>query len=170
MKSKVIIVGAAGRDFHNFNVYFRDNDRYEVVAFTAAQIPDIDDRRYPASLAGSLYPEGIPIKSQDVLKSLIKEHGVNQIIFCYSDVPHQGVMDLASQVLAWGADFRLMGTEATMLKSNKPVVSICAVRTGCGKSQTTRRVAEVFKEMNKKVAIIRHPMPYGELAKQAIQR
>jgi predicted GTPase len=170
MKSKVVIIGAAGRDFHNFNVYFRDNDQYEVVAFTAAQIPDIEGRSYPASLAGKLYPAGIPIRAEEELEQIIKENGINQAVFSYSDVPHQTVMDLASRVLAWGADFRLMGTDATMVKSTKPVVSICAIRTGCGKSQTTRRVAEVLKEMGKKVAVIRHPMPYGDLEAQAVQR
>jgi predicted GTPase len=170
MSKKIIIIGAAGRDFHNFNTYFRDNDDYEVVAFTAAQIPDIEGRRYPAALAGKLYPNGIPIEPEEDLKQLISKHGVQQCVFSYSDVPHQVVMDIASKVLAWGSDFRLMGCDATMVKSSKPVVSICAVRTGCGKSQTTRRVAEVLKDMGKKVAIIRHPMPYGDLEAQRVQR
>jgi predicted GTPase len=170
MSKKIIIIGAAGRDFHNFNTYFRDNDDYEVVAFTAAQIPDIEGRRYPAALAGKLYPNGISIEPEEDLQQLINKHGVQQCVFSYSDVPHQFVMDIASKVLAWGSDFRLMGCNATMVKSSKPVVSICAVRTGCGKSQTTRRVAEVLKDMGKKVAIIRHPMPYGDLEAQRVQR
>ena len=170
MSTKVIIMGAAGRDFHNFNTYFRDNDKYEVVAFTATQIPDIEGRLYPASLAGSLYPKGIPIKPEEQLEELIKKHDIEQVIFAYSDVPHHVVMDKASKVNAWGADFRLMGTENTMVKSTKPVVSICAVRTGCGKSQTTRRVVEVLNRLGKKCAVIRHPMPYGDLAAQRVQR
>ncbi|HUX08687.1 MAG TPA: cyclic 2,3-diphosphoglycerate synthase [Acidobacteriota bacterium] len=170
MSINVIIMGAAGRDFHNFNVYFRDNEKYNVVAITATQIPDIEGRRYPAALAGNLYPDGIPIESEDKLEELIRKHNVEQVVFAYSDVPHQTVMDIASRVLAWGADFRLMGTEHTMVKSTKPVISVCAVRTGCGKSQTTRRVAKVLKSFGKKIAVIRHPMPYGDLEKQRVQR
>ncbi len=170
MSINVIIMGAAGRDFHNFNVYFRDNERYRIVAFTATQIPDIEGRRYPASLAGKLYPDGIPIEAEDKIEELIREFNVEQVVFSYSDVPHQVVMDIASHVLAWGADFRLLGTDHTMVKSTKPVISVCAVRTGCGKSQTTRRVAEVLKSFGKKIAVIRHPMPYGDLEKQRVQR
>jgi len=170
MKQKVIIMGAAGRDFHNFNTYFRNNDSYEVVAFTATQIPNIDGRKYPASLAGELYPQGIPIYDEKDLVSLIKEHGVNQVVFAYSDVSHNTVMAKASTALAAGADFRLMGPDATMIESTVPVVAVCAVRTGVGKSQTTRKVAKVLKELGKKVVIVRHPMPYGDLEKQACQR
>src|SRR5512137_2749901 len=167
---KVIIMGAAGRDFHNFNTVSRNNDTYEVVAFTATQIPNIDDRRYPPELAGKLYPAGIPIYPESDLERLIKEHNVDQVVFAYSDVPHEYVMHKASQVLAAGADFRLIGPKETQIKSSKPVVSICAVRTGAGKSQTTRRVSEILKAMGYKVAAIRHPMPYGDLVKQAVQR
>jgi predicted GTPase len=167
---RTIIMGAAGRDFHNFNVFFRDNADYDVVAFTATQIPDIEGRTYPKELAGKLYPKGIPIYAEDDLLKLIKEHNVQQVIFAYSDVPHEVVMHKASLVLAAGADFRLMGTGSTQIKSTKPVVSICAVRTGSGKSQTTRRVSLILREMGFKVAAIRHPMPYGDLVKQAVQR
>jgi predicted GTPase len=163
-------MGAAGRDFHNFNVYFRDKPEYEVVAFTATQIPDIEGRTYPAELAGPRYPRGIPIFAESDLPKLIKEKEANQVIFAYSDVPHEYVMHKASQVLAAGADFRLMGTHATQVKSSKPVVSVCAVRTGSGKSQTTRRVSLILRGMGYKVAAIRHPMPYGDLVKQAVQR
>jgi predicted GTPase len=163
-------MGAAGRDFHNFNVYFRDNPDYEVVAFTATQIPDIEGRTYPVELAGSRYPTGIPIHPESDLISLIQEKKVDQVVFAYSDVPHEYVMHLASSVLAAGPDFRLMGARSTQLKSNKPVVSVCAVRTGSGKSQTTRRVSLILREMGYKVAAIRHPMPYGDLASQAVQR
>jgi predicted GTPase len=165
-----IIMGAAGRDFHNFNVYFRDNPTYQVVAFTATQIPNIEGRRYPPQLAGNLYPEGIPIHPEADLADLIGRHQVEQVIFAYSDVPHEYVMHKASQTLAAGADFRLMGTRSTMLTSNKPVVSVCAVRTGCGKSQTTRYVCDLLQHMGRKVVAIRHPMPYGDLATQAVQR
>src|SRR5512137_1592320 len=167
---KVIIMGAAGRDFHNFNTVSRNNDTYEVVAFTATQIPNIDDRRYPPELAGKLYPAGIPIYPESDLERLIKEHNIDQVVFAYSDVPHEYVMHKASQVLAAGADFRLIGPKETQIKSSKPVVSICAVRTGAGKSQTTRRVSEALKSLGFKVAAIRHPMPYGDLVKQAVQR
>ena len=169
-KKRIIIMGAAGRDFHNFNVYFRDNPDYEVVAFTATQIPNIEGRRYPPELAGSLYPDGILIHPEAELDDLIRRHKVDQVIFAYSDVPHEYVMHKASQVLVAGADFRLMGAGTTMLESKKPVVAVCAVRTGCGKSQTTRYVCDVLQRMGKKVVAIRHPMPYGDLAAQAVQR
>ncbi len=170
MRIKTIIMGAAGRDFHNFNVVYRDNDRYEVVAFTATQIPNIDGRRYPAVLAGRLYPQGIPIHPESDLEKLIKQHAVQEVVFAYSDVPYNYVMDRGSIVNAAGADFKLLGATATMLKSTKPVVSICAVRTGSGKSQTTRRVAALLRDRGLKVAAVRHPMPYGDLAKQKVQR
>ena len=167
---RTLIMGAAGRDFHNFNTVFRDDDKYEVVAFTATQIPNIDGRLYPPSLAGGLYPNGIPIYDEADLDKLIKEENIDQVIFAYSDVSNQYIMNMSSRVNASGAQFSLMGSEQTMVKSVKPVVAICAVRTGSGKSQTTRKVAEVLKEMGKKVAVIRHPMPYGDLAAQAVQR
>jgi len=163
-------MGAAGRDFHNFNVYFRDKPEYEVVAFTATQIPDIAGRTYPTELAGKLYPKGIPIYAETDLDQLIKDHQVEQVVFAYSDIPHVGVMHKASQALAAGADFRLMGPHNTQVKSTKPVVSVCAVRTGSGKSQTTRLVSEALTKWGYKVAAIRHPMPYGDLVKQAVQR
>ncbi len=169
-KIKVIIMGAAGRDFHNFNSYFRDNEYYEVVAFTATQIPNIEGRRYPPELAGELYPEGIPIHAEEELVDLISEYDVQQVIFSYSDVPHVYVMHKASLVNAAGADFRLMGATTTMLKSSKPVVAICAVRTGSGKSQTTRHVCDQLLSMGKRVVAVRHPMPYGDLVKQRVQR
>jgi predicted GTPase len=167
---KTLIMGAAGRDFHNFNVYFRDNPAYQVVAFTATQIPDIEGRTYPAELAGPHYPAGIPIYAESDLLALIRGKAIDQVVFAYSDVPHEYIMHHASAVLAAGADFRLMGTHSTQLKSTKPVVSVCAVRTGSGKSQTTRRVSLILREMGYKVAAIRHPMPYGDLASQAVQR
>jgi len=167
---KTLIMGAAGRDFHNFNVFFRDNKDYEVVAFTATQIPNIERRRYPPELAGSLYPKGIDIYPESKLIELINKNNIEQVIFAYSDVPHQYVMSKASEVLAAGADFRLMGLHSTQIKSNKPVVSVCAVRTGSGKSQTTRRVSLDLIELGYKVAAIRHPMPYGDLVKQKVQR
>lgn len=167
---RTLIMGAAGRDFHNFNVFFRDNKEYEVVAFTATQIPNIDDRKYPAVLAGSLYPDGISIYPESELERLIKEKNVQQVVFAYSDLPYAYVMSKAAQVNALGADFRLMGASTTQVKSSKPVVAVTAVRTGCGKSQTTRRVSLILREMGYKVAAIRHPMPYGDLAKQAVQR
>lgn len=170
MKIKTIIMGAAGRDFHVFNTYFRDNELYEVVAFTATQIPNIEGRKYPAILAGKLYPDGIPIYTEDQLPNLIKTHDVRQVVFAYSDISHEDVMHKASTVLAAGADFRLMGPKNTSLKSTKPVISVCAVRTGVGKSQTTRAVCKYFKEKGKKVVAIRHPMPYGDLSKQICQR
>ncbi len=167
---RVIIMGAAGRDFHNFNTFFRNNEAYEVVAFTATQIPDIEGRLYPAQLAGSLYPNGIPIHDEQQLAHLIREHEIDQVIFAYSDVSHDYVMHKASGVLAAGADYRLMGSRSTQIRSVKPVVSVCAVRTGSGKSQTTRRVAEIMQRLGYRVVVIRHPMPYGDLAKQAVQR
>ncbi len=167
---KVIIMGAAGRDFHNFNVYFRDNEEYRVIAFTATQIPDIEGRVYPAELAGKLYPQGVPIHPEEDLVGLIKKHDVDQVVFAYSDVRHNYVMSQASIVAAAGADFRLMGPKTTMLKSKKPVVAVTAVRTGVGKSQTTRRVCDILKAKGKKVVAIRHPMPYGDLTKQTCQR
>ena len=168
--TKTLIMGAAGRDFHNFNVFFRDNPEYEVVAFTATQIPNIEGRKYPEELAGRLYPAGIPIYPESDLVDLIKKLSVELVIFAYSDVPHDVVMHKASMVLAAGADFRLMGPKATQVKSTKPVVSVCAVRTGSGKSQTTRRVSLILRDMGYKVAAIRHPMPYGDLVKQKVQR
>ena len=167
---KTLIMGAAGRDFHNFNTFFRGNKDYEVVAFTATQIPDIAGRLYPTELAGDLYPAGIPIYAETDLAMLIEKHNVEQVIFAYSDLPHEYVMHKASQVNALGADFRLMGTHYTQVKSTKPVVSVCAVRTGSGKSQTTRRVSLILREMGYKVAAIRHPMPYGDLVRQEVQR
>lgn len=167
---RTLIMGAAGRDFHNFNVYFRDNPKYQVVAFTATQIPDIEGRTYPAQLAGELYPAGIPIHAESDLEQLIREKQVDQVVFAYSDVPHEYVMHKASLVLAAGADFRLMGLKNTQLKSSKPVVSVCAVRTGSGKSQTTRRVSLILRKMGYRVAAIRHPMPYGDLVRQVVQR
>jgi predicted GTPase len=167
---RTIIMGAAGRDFHNFNVFYRDNPDYQVIAFTATQIPNIDGRKYPTELAGKLYPAGIPIFPESDLVKLIKENKIDQVVFAYSDVPHAVVMHKASIVLAAGADFRMMGLNSTQVKSTKPVVSICAVRTGSGKSQTTRRVSLILRDMGYKVAAIRHPMPYGDLVKQAVQR
>jgi len=170
MPIKTLIMGAAGRDFHNFNTFFRGNKDYEIVAFTATQIPDIEGRLYPPELAGPLYPKGIPIRAEEELPALIKDHGVEQVVFAYSDVPHEYVMHKASLVNALGADFRLMGTKYTQVKSSKPVVSVCAVRTGSGKSQTTRRVSLILREMGYKVAAVRHPMPYGNLVAQEVQR
>lgn len=169
-KQNVLIMGAAGRDFHNFNVYFRRNADYNVVAFTATQIPNIEGRAYPPELAGDLYPKGIPIYAEEELNRLMGELKVDQVVFAYSDVSHEYVMHKASQVLAAGPDFRLMGTRATELKSKKPVVSVCAARTGSGKSQTTRRVADILRGLGYRVAAIRHPMPYGNLKLQAAQR
>jgi predicted GTPase len=167
---RTIIMGAAGRDFHNFNTFHRDNEDYEVVAFTATQIPNIEGRKYPKELAGKLYPQGIPIYPEEELVDLIKKHDAEQVVFAYSDVPHEYVMHKASLVLAVGADFRLLGTKATQIKSKKPVVSVCAVRTGSGKSQTTRRVSLELIKLGYKVAAIRHPMPYGDLVAQRVQR
>ncbi|MBK7096738.1 MAG: GTPase [Saprospiraceae bacterium] len=170
IKKKVIIIGAAGRDFHNFNTYFRGKEEYDVVAFTAAQIPDIDNRMYPASLAGELYPKGIPIVSEDKLTALIKEHKADFCVFSYSDVTYNKVMSIGAQVNAAGASFMLLGPEHTMVKSTKPVIAVCAVRTGVGKSQTTRKVIELLMEQGLKVVAIRHPMPYGDLELQKVQR
>ena len=169
-KRTVIIIGAAGRDFHNFNVFFRDNSAYNVAAFTATQIPDIADRKYPAVLAGSLYPDGIPIHTQDELEELIKKHNVDECVFAYSDVSYSTVMSLGARVNAAGADFTLMGHKNTMLKSTKPVVAIGAVRTGSGKSQTSCCVTEILMKKGLKVIAVRHPMPYGDLAIQKVQR
>ncbi|MHA2305835.1 MAG: cyclic 2,3-diphosphoglycerate synthase [Candidatus Hodarchaeales archaeon] len=167
---KVIILGAAGRDFHNFNTYFRDNEKYEVVAFTATQIPDIEGRTYPPELAGSQYPDGIPIFDEGNISQLIKEYNVDQAVLAYSDISHVQVMQKASNIIAMGADFRLMGTKSTCIKSNKPVIAVCAVRTGAGKSQVSRRIGRILREHGKRVAVIRHPMPYGDLSKQIWQR
>ncbi|MFH1686827.1 MAG: cyclic 2,3-diphosphoglycerate synthase [bacterium] len=169
-RKKVIIMGAAGRDFHNFNLLYRNNANVEIVAFTATQIPDIHGRNYPASLAGKLYPKGIPIVDESELLGLIAKHRIEEVIFAYSDVPYQYLMEKAAYVMAAGARFCVEGGAPTMIKSTKPVVSVCAIRTGCGKSQTTRRVAQVLQGLGKKVVAIRHPMPYGDLAKQACQR
>jgi len=171
MKKKIVLImGAAGRDFHNFNMVFRDNPNYQVVAFTATQIPNIEDRKYPQRLAGKLYPKGIPILPEDNLQDLIEKNKVDEVVFSYSDVPHTYVMHKASLVLACGSDFRLFGGNSTMLKSKKPVIAVCATRTGSGKSQTTRKVCQILKEMKKKTVVIRHPMPYGDLTKQICQR
>lgn len=169
-KKNVIIIGAAGRDFHNFNTYFRDNHDYNVVAFTAAQIPDIDGRKYPAELAGSLYPDGIPIYAEDDLVKLITEKKVDDCVFSYSDVTYQKVMSVSAIVNAAGANFVLLGPGDTMVKSTKPVISVGAIRTGCGKSQTSRRVIEILMEKGLKVVAVRHPMPYGDLNAQKVQR
>ncbi len=169
-KSRVIIMGAAGRDFHNFNTVYRGNEKYEVVAFTATQIPNIDGRIYPAELAGSLYPKGIPIFPEDDLVELIKKHSIDEVVFSYSDVSYEYVMDKASVVNAAGADFIVLGHTETMIKSSKPVVAIVATRTGCGKSQTSRKICNTLRNMGLKVVAIRHPMPYGDLVKQKVQR
>jgi predicted GTPase len=170
MQNRIVIIGAAGRDFHNFNVCYRNDPWSQVVAFTAAQIPDIAGRRYPAELAGPHYPQGIPILPEEQLEQIIKDQDVNLAVFSYSDVSHVRVMNIASRVLAAGADFVLLSAEKTMLKSTVPVVSVCATRTGCGKSPVSRCVAELLKEQGLKVVAIRHPMPYGDLAKQKVQR
>ncbi|MCR4432614.1 MAG: cyclic 2,3-diphosphoglycerate synthase [Caldiserica bacterium] len=170
MKRKVLIMGAAGRDFHNFNVFYRNNENYEVVAFTATQIPDIEGRIYPPALAGKLYPKGIPIYSEQELTNLIKRFKVDDVVFAYSDVSNEYVMGKAAEAMAVGANFVLLGPGNTSLKSIRPVVSVCAVRTGSGKSQTTRRVVAILRKMGKKVVVIRHPMPYGNLEEQAVQR
>ena len=170
-KQKVIIMGAAGRDFHNFNVFFRDNNDYEVVAFTATQIPDIADRRYPPELSGSLYPDGIPIFPEEDISKLIKENNIDLVVFAYSDLPYSYVMNRSAIVNAAGADFILMGENNTMLKSTKPVIAICAVRTGCGKSQVSRSIFEILQKKGFRVASIRHPMPYDpNLNMQTVQR
>jgi predicted GTPase len=170
LRTKVLIVGAAGRDFHNFNVAYRGRAAFEVVAFTATQIPNIDGRVYPAELAGELYPEGIPIRPEAELGDLIREYAIDEVAFSYSDVTHEHVMHVASRALAAGASFKLLSPHETALASAKPVVAICAVRTGSGKSQTTRRIAALLRESGKRVAVLRHPMPYGDLTKQAVQR
>jgi len=167
---KVLILGAAGRDFHNFNVVFRHNPEFQVVAFTATQIPDISNRRYPPELAGDLYPQGIPISEEKEMERLISEQGIDVVVFSYSDVAHPTVMHLASRAVAACADFWLLGTEHTQLKSSLPVVSVCAVRTGCGKSPVSRRVAAELRRLGWRPVVIRHPMPYGDLAEQAVQR
>jgi predicted GTPase len=169
-KTRVVIMGAAGRDFHNFNLCYRDNRRYQVVAFTATQIPDIDCRRYPPELAGKLYPGGIPIEPESALVDLLRQYHVDQVVFAYSDVSHNYVMDRASLVIANDADFVLLGARQTMLKSTRPVVAVCAVRTGAGKSQTTRRVCAILRDMDLVPVVVRHPMPYGNLVEQAVQR
>jgi predicted GTPase len=169
-RTRVLIAGAAGRDFHNFNLVYRDRPEYEVVAFTATQIPNIDDRRYPAELAGSLYPEGIPILPESALEELVREHEIDSVVFAYSDVTHEHVMHVGSRALAAGASYHLISPSHTMLASTKPVVAICAVRTGSGKSQTTRHVARLFRDNGRRVAVLRHPMPYGDLTAQAVQR
>lgn len=170
MKQKVLIMGAAGRDFHNFNCYFRDNAQYEVVAFTATQIPNIDGRIYPSVLAGKLYPNGIPIHDEADVPDLIRKHHVDLVVFAYSDVNYEYLMHRAALVNACGADFMVMGTRQTQVASSRPVIAICATRTGCGKSQTTRAITDMLRKRNLKVVAIRHPMPYGDLAKQAVQR
>jgi predicted GTPase len=169
-RTRVLIAGAAGRDFHNFNLVYRDRPEYEVVAFTATQIPNIDGRSYPAELAGSLYPEGIPILPETALEELIREHEIDSVVFAYSDVTHEHVMHIGSRALAAGASYHLISPHDTMLATTKPSVAICAVRTGSGKSQTTRHVAALFRQAGKRVAVLRHPMPYGDLTKQAVQR
>src|ERR1043166_1205511 len=169
-RTRVLIVGAAGRDFHNFNLVYRSRAKFEVVGFTAAQIPNIEGRVYPAELAGDLYPEGIPISPEDELEALIREHQVDEVVFAYSDVTHEHVMHVGSRALAAGASYRLISPRETMLTSSKPVVAVCAGRTGSGKSQTTRHIAALLRESGKRVAVLRHPMPYGDLAAQAVQR
>ena len=170
MPTRIVIMGAAGRDFHNFNTVFREDPSSRVVAFTATQIPNIDDRRYPKELAGPLYPDGIPIHPESDLPQLVREHGIDQVVFAYSDVSHETVMHKASLVLACGADFRLIGPKASMIGAKVPVVSVCAVRTGAGKSQTSRRVAGILRAKGRRVVSVRHPMPYGDLVRQRVQR
>ncbi len=169
-RRRVLIAGAAGRDFHNFNLVYRGRETHEVVAFTATQIPNIDGRRYPQELAGHLYPAGIPIYPESKLEQLIRENDVDEVVFAYSDVTHEHVMHIASRALAAGAAYRLLSPKQTMLTSSKPVVAVCAVRTGSGKSQTTRHIAALLRDDGKRVAVLRHPMPYGDLTKQAVQR
>ena len=170
MKRNVLIMGAAGRDFHNFNVYFRDNDEFDVKAFTATQIPNISERKYPFELAGKLYPNGIQIYPEEELTKLINEFKIDVVCFSYSDVPHEYVMHKASEVIAAGADFWLLGYDKTAISSSKPVISVCAVRTGSGKSQTSRKIVKILSNMGKRVVSIRHPMPYGDLRDQIVQR
>src|SRR5215471_4266638 len=169
-RERVLIMGAAGRDFHTFNVCFRDNPEYEVVAFTAAQIPGIDERRYPPSLGGELYPDGIPIYAEVKLEELIQSLQVHQVILAYSDLSHVSVMHIASRVLARGADFRLIGPERSSLSASRPVISVCAVRTGCGKDSVVRRISSILREQGARPVVVRHPMPYGDLGQQAVQR
>src|ERR671928_605736 len=169
-RTRVVIAGAAGRDFHNFNLVYRGREAYEVVAFTATQIPNIEGRVYPSELAGDGYPDGIRIVAEDDLEAVIAEHQVDEVVFSYSDVTHEHVMHLGSRALAAGASYRLLAPADTMLRSSKPIVAVCAVRTGSGKSQTTRYVAGLLREAGKRVAVLRHPMPYGDLEKQAVQR
>ncbi|MEE8138548.1 MAG: cyclic 2,3-diphosphoglycerate synthase [Thermoanaerobaculia bacterium] len=169
-RTKVVIMGAAGRDFHNFNCLFRGDDSQEIVAFTATQIPDIEGRVYPPELAGPLYPEGIPIRPEEELEEIIREHGVGQVWFCYSDVPHAYVMDKGSRVIGWGAHFGLCSAVKTMLPSSRPVIAVTAVRTGAGKSQTTRYLSRILRQLGRRVVAVRHPMPYGDLSAQACQR
>lgn len=169
-RRRIIIMGAAGRDFHNFNVFYRDNNAYEVMAFTATQIPDIEKRSYPPVLAGKLYPRGVPIYPERELPKLIKKFNVDEVIFSYSDVSHEYVMQKAAVALSNGADFRLLGPESTMLKSKKPVISVCATRTGAGKSPTTRKICRILKSMGRRVVVIRHPMPYGVLKEKIVER
>src|SRR6266511_1491993 len=168
-RKRVLIAGAAGRDFHNFNLVYRGREEYKVVAFTATQIPNIDGRVYPAELAGTLYPDGIPIRPESDLETIVRD-GIDEVVFSYSDITHEHVMHVGSRALAAGASFRLLSPRETELTSTKPVVAICAVRTGSGKSQTTRRVASLLREAGKRVAVLRHPMPYGDLTRQAVQR
>jgi len=170
MNRHIVIMGAAGRDFHNFNVLFRGRKDIEVVAFTATQIPDIEGRCYPSGLAGPLYPEGIPILPEKDLPALFEKEHIDEVIFSYSDVSHQYVMEKASQVIALGADFRLLGSRETMLQARVPVIAVCAVRTGSGKSQTTRKIAQILRDLGKKTVVVRHPMPYGDLTAQTVQR
>lgn len=170
IKKRVIIMGAAGRDFHNFNILFKDNEDYEVVAFTATQIPNISERRFPPGLAGRLYPNGVPIYSEDRLAYLINAYKIDEVVFSYSDVSYEYVMHKASEVQTAGASFVIMGAEQTMLKSKVPVIAVCAVRTGCGKSAVTRSVCQILRERGKRFVVIRHPMPYGDLSKQSVQR
>jgi len=169
-RTRVVIAGAAGRDFHNFNVVYRGREEYEIVAFTATQIPNIDGRVYPPELAGELYPEGIPIVAESELEAVIREHQADEVVFSYSDVTHEHVMHIGSRALAGGASFKLLAPAETMLTSSKPVIAVCAVRTGSGKSQTTRHVAGLLRDAGKRVAVLRHPMPYGDLTKQRAQR
>ena len=170
MKTRILIMGAAGRDFHNFNVLYRENPDFEVVAFTATQIPNISGRKYPAELAGKSYPDGIPIFDEKELSNLIQKYSVQQVVFSYSDVSHEYVMHKGCEALASGADFHFINPVSTMLPSQRPVVSVCAVRTGSGKSQTTRKVTEILKNAGKKIAVVRHPMPYGDLVAQRVQK
>ncbi len=169
-RTRILIMGAAGRDFHNFNVVFRDDPSCDVIAFTAAQIPNIAGRCYPSVFTGTLYPQGIPIRLEEELETLIQRESIDQVVFSYSDISHSDVMHRASRVIACGADFRLLGAQATMLSSQKPVVSVCAARTGAGKSPVARKLTSLLRAEGLRVAVVRHPMPYGDLARQAVQR